>query len=85
MLKILNKVGIYSKAQYALLKAQNEKLRTEKDEIVYDFDSLLSKYNAVQINCLFYKLVNVCWKDSDKKHLLKRFKKRISSATEESN
>lgn len=83
MTKMLNKLGLYSKAQYSLLKTQNDQLKTEIDGIVYDFDGLLNKYTAVQLNALFYKLVNVCWKDNNKKYLLRRFRERICSATEE--
>lgn len=83
MIKILNKFGLFSRAQISLLKVQKEKAEKDRNDIVFDFDSLLSKYNAVQINALFYKLINVCWKSNDKKHLLKRFKERIYNATEE--
>lgn len=77
MTKLLNWLGFYSKTQYFKLKAENDKLSGE----MYNFDTLLNRYHEGQLNALFYKLVNLCYKDKDKKHLLKRFKERITTAT----
>lgn len=80
MIKLINKLGFFTKTQYQKLEEENKSLKRENSEAIYDFDTLLERYHVGQINALFYKLVNLCYRDEDKKHLLKRFKERLGTA-----
>lgn len=85
MKKILNKLGLYTNSQYNSLKKENESVKRDlgdANELIYNFDGLLGKYSPQQLNSLYYKMVNLCWTDNNKKFLLERWQKRINNAAQ---
>lgn len=82
MLKLLNKLGLYTSAQYKKLLKDKDKVESDNEEMVYDFDKLMKKYNAPQLNCFFYKAVNECYNDSTKRYLLGRWARRLNGVAE---
>lgn len=62
------------------LENLNEFNQSELKQLPYKFDYLIPLYNDGQLNSLFYKLINHCRNDKNRKYLLERWTKRVENA-----